>query len=369
MKIALIHMRHADSGGTERFLNHLACYLAERGEEVTIICRTHVAPPHPAVRFVVLRPFSLGKPHRIWQFARAVEKHVRSASYDVVYGLGKTWTHDLLRIGGGTTRGYLDSMQRRRPRLKDRVAARIEQKAMAPGAFRHIVANSHQSAAEIRRDYSVPNERLSVIHNFVDTTHFDRQRVAGERAQLKNALALPEDRSVLLFLGTGYDRKGLAPTLEAFARLDTPATLVVAGRDSQQSAFEAQAERLGIATHCRFLGECREPARLFSLADCYVLPARYEPFGFTVLEALSCGTPVIVSQNCGAREVVDDSVASIIGAELDIDELAAAMRRWLTTRGDVEVQKKCRQQALSFDLNAVMARHHALIERCAERTG
>ena len=46
VKIALVHMRHAHTGGTERFLNHIAGYLAERGHEITVVCRSRVpAPP------------------------------------------------------------------------------------------------------------------------------------------------------------------------------------------------------------------------------------------------------------------------------------------------------------------------------------
>ncbi|BBI58728.1 hypothetical protein HSBAA_00340 [Vreelandella sulfidaeris] len=132
VKIALVHMRHAASGGTERFLNELARYLAERGEDVSIICRSHVAPSHPAIRFVRLRPFSIGKAQRMWRFACAVERHIKAADYDLVYGLGKTWTHDMLRIGGGTVHHHLASKPSRQRRRKDKIAARIEGKSYGP---------------------------------------------------------------------------------------------------------------------------------------------------------------------------------------------------------------------------------------------
>lgn len=113
----------------QSFLNHLSRHLAERGEDVTIICRSHVEASHPAIKFVRLRPFSFGKAHRIWRFAQAVEKHIKVSDYDFVYGLGKTWTHDMLRIGGGTALHHLKYIKRKTPRLKDRVAVRIEKRA------------------------------------------------------------------------------------------------------------------------------------------------------------------------------------------------------------------------------------------------
>src|SRR6185295_18991211 len=109
MRLALTHLRHARTGGTERYLNGLAGFLAARGHEVTIVCRSHAAPPHPAVRFETLRGLALGGAWRTWSFARAVERHVTEHGaesalagrrYDLVVGLGRTWTQDVLRLGG-----------------------------------------------------------------------------------------------------------------------------------------------------------------------------------------------------------------------------------------------------------------------------
>lgn len=354
-------MRHAASGGTERFLNELARYLAERGEDVSIICRSHVAPSHPAIRFVRLRPFSIGKAQRMWRFACAVERHIKAADYDLVYGLGKTWTHDMLRIGGGTVHHHLASKPSRQRRRKDKIAARIEAKAMAPGAYYHVVSNSHQSDSEIAEAYGVPAGKRSVIHNFVDTRRFDRERLSGDARALACELGINGDTPVFLFLGTGYQRKGLDSALEAFARLDINATLLVVGRDSQQAKYQEYARQLGIEEKCCFLGEQSSPECYFSLADCYVLPARYEPFGFTVLEALACGTPVITTASCGAREVVTADVATVIDRTDNIQALTGAMAHWAGCKGDAVLQKRCRELALTLDVESIMVQNYQCI--------
>ena len=108
MKIALVHIRHAHSGGTERYLNHISRFLAERGHEVTIVCRSHVEASDPRIRFAVLHGFAIGGAWRMKSFAQSVEQHVRESDYDLVFGLGKTWTHDVIRMGGGCHQTYLD---------------------------------------------------------------------------------------------------------------------------------------------------------------------------------------------------------------------------------------------------------------------
>jgi len=152
MKIALTHMRHKGTGGIERYLDQVAAHLAECGHEVTIVCRSREKAPHPDVRFEILRPPAIGAAWRMWSFAHAVERHLAEAPYDLVFGLGWTWSQDVLRLGGGSHRTYMELAHRatRTPLerllglgwLKQRLAAAIERRALAPGAFRKLICNS-----------------------------------------------------------------------------------------------------------------------------------------------------------------------------------------------------------------------------------
>ncbi|MDN6298635.1 MAG: glycosyltransferase family 4 protein, partial [Halomonas sp.] len=107
-----------------------------------------------------------------------------------------------------------------------------------------------------------------------------------------------------------------------------------------------------------FLGEQSSPERYFALADCYVLPARYEPFGFTVLEALACGTPVITTQRCGAKEVVTPEVATVIDSADNVAALTRAMAHWAGHKGDAALEGRCRALALTLDVEEIMAQNY-----------
>jgi UDP-glucose:(heptosyl)LPS alpha-1,3-glucosyltransferase len=361
MKIALIHMRHANTGGTELFLNHLSRYLAEQGHDVTIVCRSHVEPSHPSIKFVSLRGVSFGKSHRIWKFARDVQKHIEKSDYDFVYGLGKTWTHDMLRIGGGTRMHLVDTIRNGKPNLKDRVAIEIEKRSMRDGVYKHIVANSHKSATEIQEAYNVPQDKITVIHNFVDTKRFDREPLIDEVRELKEKLSIDQSKPTFLFLGSGYKRKGLRQALEAFARLDFPANLLIVGRENHISTYEQYAQDLGVADSCHFLGTHKRPELFFSLADCYVFPTHYEAFGFTAIEALSCGLPVITTETCGAKEVMEPHVSTIISSGDAIDELVQAMSFWAGRRHCKTLPQECRDSVLHLDVERVMEKNYQKI--------
>jgi len=94
-------MRHGPVGGTERILDELSRHPAARGHDVTVVCRSHGEPSHPALRFAVLRRAVPGSAWRTWAFAQDVERHVGRESYELVFALGKTWTHDVIRTSGG----------------------------------------------------------------------------------------------------------------------------------------------------------------------------------------------------------------------------------------------------------------------------
>jgi UDP-glucose:(heptosyl)LPS alpha-1,3-glucosyltransferase len=334
MRIALVHMRQAAIGGTELVLDTLAAHLAELGHAVTIVCRSHESEVHPRVEFAVLRSFAIGGAWRMWAFAADVERHVANANYDVVVGLGKTWTHDVVRTGGGSHATFVARahvFEGRSTTLKDLLALKIERRGFAPGNYKRVIANSRMVARDIAARYAVPENDIEVVYNGVDLERFHpREREHGR--ELRRALDLGDEHCVFLFLGSGFRRKGLERTLRAFREVSAArpdARLLVVGGDSTRAAHERIARELGIDASVRFVGVRRDAPACFAASDVHVLPTWYDSFGFTVLEALASGVPVITTDAAGAAELVDDGVhGAVLRGECTSDELAAAMLAW-----------------------------------------
>ena len=378
MRIALVHMRHGPVGGTERILDELSRHLAARGNHVTIVCRSHGEPSHPALRFAVLRRAVPGSAWRMWAFAQDVERHVRRESYELVFALGKTWTHDVIRTSGGSHATYVERLRAaggggwrdwrvlRAP--KDRLALEIERRAYAPHAYRLVVANSRLVRDDMRQRYTIPDARLEVVHNGVDVARF-RPRAADEVAAWRRALGLAPQDFVYLFLGKGFVRKGLGRTLAAFAevaRARAEARLLVVGRDSAAARFEREAEALGLRGRVRFLGERRDPELCLAACDVHVLPTWYDSFAFTVLEALACGKPVITTDGAGAAELVEPDVqGSVLPSACDAAELARAMLAWSQPERARAASASARARAEEHAFERTIARLAELLERVA----
>jgi UDP-glucose:(heptosyl)LPS alpha-1,3-glucosyltransferase len=334
MRAALVHMRHAEIGGTELILDRLADHLARLGHDVTIVCRSHARPPHPAVRFERLHPFAIGSAWRTWAFARDVERHARSAGYDVVLALGKTWTHDVIRTGGGSHATLLQRARQfggRRETVRDRLAVRIERRAYAPGAYRKVIANSRMVARDMTARYGIPAEAIEVIYNGVDLERF-HPRARERAADVRRALGLAPGHFVCSFVGSGFRRKGLERLLRAFPELAAArpeSRLVVVGKDSSRARHEALARELGIDARVQFLGARRDVPALIGASDLFVLPTWYDSFAFTVLEAMASGVPVVTTDSAGASELVDDGVhGAVLSGDCTGGELAHALLEW-----------------------------------------
>lgn len=375
MKIALVHLRHAQVGGTERVLDEVSRRLAQRDHEVTIVCRSHAEPSHPAIRFQVLKSPVIGSAWRMWAFAGAVERHVRSTRYDLVYSLGRTWSQDVIRCSGGSHSTWTDQVRRssgggRRivpplHALKDWLAVAIERRAYAPGAYRKVIVNSRLVGDDLAARYAIPPAAIEVVYNGVDLARF-RPLDAARRAEHRRVLGVAPDELLFLFLGKGFERKGLARLVEAFVEVaarEPRARLAVVGRDSDQPRYEALATRLGLADRVRFHGERRDPELCLAAADVHVLPTWYDSFAFTVLESLACGTPVITTDHAGASELIDRGVqGDVLRADCGPDEIALSLLAWCAEDRRRAAGVAARARAGQHGFDATMGRMIDVLE-------
>jgi glycosyltransferase involved in cell wall biosynthesis len=151
-----------------------------------------------------------------------------------------------------------------------------------------------------------------------------------------------------LFVSTVEPRKNLPTLLRAFRRLrdnyKTDAVLAIAGRRGWlfQEVDKVVAE-LNLGESVRFLGGVpnEELVYLYNAAKLFVLPSHYEGFGLPPLEAMACGTPVIVSNVSSLPEVVGD--AGMLIDPADVEGLTVAMWRALT---DDALRREMREKGL-----------------------
>jgi UDP-glucose:(heptosyl)LPS alpha-1,3-glucosyltransferase len=169
---------------------------------------------------------------------------------------------------------------------------------------------------------------------------------------------------VLLFLGTGYGRKGLDLVLQAAAQLapSSPALRVlVVGYDSNAKAFEARAAELGLADRCQFLGGRRDAEVCFGASDVYALPTHYDPFANSTIEAMASGLPTITTPTNGGSELIEEGVSgSVLSPSPTPEELAARITFWFEHRA--AGAQAARLMAEQHDARFMVQETQALLE-------
>jgi len=165
-----------------------------------------------------------------------------------------------------------------------------------------VIAVSENTAKDVVDIFGIPRSRIQVVPHGVAASFapMSAEDLAAARARLK----LPD--RFILFVGTIEPRKNLETLLEAWAMMrDRPDLVVVGAFGWLYESIRERMQRMGPGLHHI---EGLDPADLpavYNLARVLAHPAWYEGFGMPPLEAMACGTPVVVSDRASLPEVVD----------------------------------------------------------------
>jgi glycosyltransferase involved in cell wall biosynthesis len=196
---------------------------------------------------------------------------------------------------------------------------------------RRVIAISSSTKHDIVRLLGVPESRVDVVACGVDED-FRPIESKEQLDALRRKRHLPP--RMLLFVGTLEPRKNLTTLLRSYAllrrRFDPPPLVVGGPRGWHHEEVFSLAEELGLHEQVLFPGYIpREELPLwYSAASLFVYPSLYEGFGLPPLEAMACGSPVVVSNTSALPEVVGD--AGLLVEPTDAEEMAGAMHRILT---------------------------------------
>jgi UDP-glucose:(heptosyl)LPS alpha-1,3-glucosyltransferase len=353
-------------GGVERATAGLVGALVQHGYDVHLMSTRGQARVPGVTRHVLPLP-PLPAVARALALAALARVAVSRGRWDVTQSHERTLRQDIYRAGEGCHRAYLDSMgdaARRRP-LFHRVVLGLERRVFATTP--HIVAISRRGAAEISDLHGVPRERLSVVYNGVDLERFHPKNRGAERRAARAEAGVAADAWTLLFVGSGFERKGLRTVIDALAALsDRASRLIVVGRGATRP-FQEQAARVGVEGRIAWLGPRPDVERWYAAADVAVLPSRYEPFGNVHLEALASGVPVVTSAAAGGAEAIVDGRDGAVVDPRDACAVAAALGR-LRERNPGELTEAARRAAEPFTFGRQIAEFARIYRRTMPTT-
>ena len=210
-----------------------------------------------------------------------------------------------------------------------------------------IVTDSEFSRSEIVKYYPQFAGKIRVVPCGVDLQRFHPVEDAAAIAQVRKTYGIGE--RYFLYLGTLEPRKNLERLIEAYAAyaksMDDPAQLVLAGgKGWLYDGIFARVQALGLEDRVIFTQyiASEDMCALMSGALAFTFPSLYEGFGMPPLEAMACGTPVLVSDAASLPEVTGNS-AVIVRAE-DTDSITQGLVRLDT---DADLRRRLSQEGLA----------------------
>ncbi len=291
-KLAISNHGLRASGGIERYAMTLVRGLHQRGVKPTLIAKQFdeslpeyrwVTPIHTSVKAA---PAKLRDLFFDWRIGRVKR---RLCLYPLIACNQTRWSD--IGICGGTHPGFLAAMGKHAT-LNDRWKIGLERAHLQNSQV--IVAHSARMRDEVVRYYGVDPSKIKLLYPPIDGERFSAVD-APTRNALRAQLDLPNDRAVFLLASTGHKRKGLDLLVDFFSQTDLPATLVIAGRAMH-----------GTARNVRHLGYRADIENVYRAVDFTVMASLYEPFGLVGVESVLCGTPVLLADNAGCAEVINE---------------------------------------------------------------
>jgi UDP-glucose:(heptosyl)LPS alpha-1,3-glucosyltransferase len=368
IRIAFVRRGYSPSGGAEAYLKRLAEGVVKAGHEVQLVTTNE----WPEDQW----PFGSIKRLRattVIEFANEVEQIQAQLDCDVLFSLERVWSCDIYRAGDGVHQAWLARRRKfeiplkrfvRGGSRKHRDLSQLEASLFEKQKAGRVIAASHMVVNEIADFYRYPENKIDIVRNGVPLDRFRFDPVVREKSRAQ--LRLKQDQIVLLFAGSGWERKGLLFAIEAMALCkDQRMRLVVAGRGDARP-YKTTRLRFWREDPVQFLGEVADLVPVYAAADMFILPTIYDPFSNACLEALASGLPVITTGSNGFSEIIEDGVhGSIIDNPANLMGLRDAIRFWSDPSRRDAARSANIERASQFDISKNVVQTLEIVTRVA----
>jgi len=369
LRIAFVRRGYSRSGGAEAYLKRLADGVVRAGHEVQLI--TTDEWPEEQWSFGSIKRL---RATTVIGFADELEQIRPQLHCDVLFSLERVWRCDVYRAGDGVHRAWLARRRKfeiplkrfvRGASRKHRDLLQLEESLFEERKAGRVIAASQMLVSEITDMYRYPADNIDVVRNGVplDKFRFDPRLREQSRAELN----LKQDQIAVLFVGSGWERKGLLFAIEALALCQNrKMRLLVAGRGDARG-YKTTRLRFWREEPVHFLGEVADLAPVYAAADIFILPTIYDPFSNACLEALASGLPIITTRSNGFSEIIDEGMhGSIVDNPANLVALRDAIGFWSDSSRREAARSANIERASQFDISKNVAQTLEILTRAAE---
>jgi len=283
-KLYLVREKSTKFGGAEVYLSRLSKVLSNNGIEHKILNSVfpRILPSWLRIILFNLQACLMKKEKFYFSLERIV-------------------CPDVYRAGDGVHKIFLSIENKSKFNLLHPVYLFLERRCF--NNAKHIIANSQMVKNEIIKVYGVDRHKIDVVYNGIQPKEVD---YAQSYQKLSNEFDLQSDTPIILYVGSGFKRKGVEEFLGIISKMTTKCQAFILGKEKKIYYYEQLAKDLGIYNKVVFTGPRTDVVDFYTISDIFLFPTHYEPFSNVVLEAMNFGNAVFTTKQNGAHEILSE---------------------------------------------------------------
>ena len=331
-KIYLIREKRSKFGGAEVYLSRLSKTLKENNIE------------HQIVNSIF--PKFLPSWLRIILFNLQVCPTKKNKFY---FSLERIVCPDVYRAGDGVHKVFLSIENKSKLNPLHPIYLFLEKRCF--NNTKRIIANSHMIKDEIVNAYGVDPNKIDVIYNGVESKKIVYQ---DSFDRLSKEFGLDKDVPILLYVGSGFKRKGVKEFLEIIARLEKKnIKAFVIGKEKNIKYYKQLSRDLKVDKKVVFTGARQDVDDFYTISDVFLFPTRYEPFSNVVLEAMSFNNAVFTTMQNGAHEVLENEFIMSDSQDFSVVKKIDRLLANTNDLNDIKNNNKSKADHFSIELNMI----------------
>ena len=218
------------------------------------------------------------------------------------FSLDRVTCPDIYRAGDGVHSVFLTVEKKSKLNPLHPVYLFLEKRCFQKA--KRIIANSEMVRNQIIDTYNVNPAKIDIVYNGIESKELNYKNSFDK---LSREFLIKEDQPTLLYVGSGFQRKGVREFLQIVAKLQMPnIKAFVVGKEKNIEYYQQLAIELKIDSQVIFTGPREDVNDFYTISDIFIFPTHYEPFGNVILEAMNFKNAVFTTRQNGASEILDD---------------------------------------------------------------
>lgn len=323
------------SSGVQKKVHEEIRYFSQMGNKVYVVAEKIDKKAVISSGGIPAKTFRWPKSgyYRRLNYLKRATSLIKKLAPDLVIGHGDIVDQDICYIHNCVHLAH--ECINKKPIPENHEVALIHAKILTEQKFQKLVCNSNMMKRDLVKRFSIPPEKVEVIYPEFNPEVFNLDG-SKLREKFRTQYKLSEQDVVLGLITSGnFKKRNLDLLIEAAQKLNVQGVkfkVVVAGKDKIDNYLE-KIKLYNLLDHFIFVPGIKEVEQYYHGIDIFVLPAHIEEFGRSVLEAMSCGKPVVVSNMVGAAEILTDLSMEFVVKLFTAEELSQKLKMLINDSG------------------------------------